>query len=202
MFPGKTEQYKESIRINADGFCFTLPDGSRRAVIRAPFTTIPYSADFELKEDEREALFSMVFPSVKDVTILTEHVQEFGITILSGIKKEIEARLASDFEGAVVMSHIHHILTESFEWKGRLITAIRQDDGIDVIATDNNRILFLNTLRTSQPYEAVYYIIKVWKESGFRSGDACIRLAGLKDTDDGLLRNLRLMTGENSVCVL
>ncbi len=202
MFPGKTEQYKESIRINADGFCFTLPDGSRRAVIHALFTTIPYSADSELKEEERKALFSMVFPSVKDVSILTEHVQEFGITILSGIKQEMATRLASYFDDAVVMSHIHHILTESYEWKGKLITVIRQDDGIDVIATDSNRILFLNTLRTSQPYEAAYYIIKVWKEFGFRSGDACIRLAGLKDTDESLLRNLRLMTGENSVCVL
>ena len=191
----------ESICNSADGFCFS-PHPDNRGIIHVygPMTVIPYSSD--LNSEQLRKLFQIVYPTYDSMEIVADNVPGYDATILTGLTKEISEIISSQFPCAPLHSHLHDILQEIRKLSYSVIYAVRRESVTDIVAAGNGRIFFLNTIHMKDPYETVYYVVKVWKELGFRLEMDRIWLSGFGDCNENFIRNITLMTGENAICVL
>lgn len=190
------EEYTKSICVGADGFCFTMPDGSRRKAIRGPFTIIP---GINISQEDAETIFRAVFPDAYEKAVLTDVVSKFRSTLVYGADKTTLEM--PDFGHDGVHSHLWHFIESIGNQSGRTICVLRNDDASDILAFDENRIVYLNTLYTQEPYNLLYCISRVWKDNGFKSSTDRICLYGF-DAESSIIRNLKQLTGEDTICVL
>lgn len=203
MLVANRQKYTESICIGADGFCFTLPDGRRSIAVRSPYTAIPYCRNCDNDPQIAGSIFHAIFASDRGLVVRIEHIEPLQTDIVFGVTGELENIVSEKYPEAEVHSHIYSFLAEEYG-KGTL-SAVWQDEeyGFDIFAIRNGQLLLLNAIRMNDPYKIAYYILKVWKEVGFRTGENEIRLYGFGEGPvSTVIRNLKLMTGDNTVCVL
>lgn len=202
MSQGDFGQYRESIRIGADGFCFTLPGGERTIVVQGPCTAIPFLPE-ACTAEQAAILYNTVFPSDGKVKVLTDIFQQFKVTLAFGVECATAGIIDKEYGGIPVRSHFSLYLDRICRSPQATLLVARRGGTIDAVAADAQRLLYLNSIETPQAdYEVLYYILNVWKAAGLKSGSARIELQGFDDNDTSIIRNLKLMTGENTVCVL
>lgn len=203
MLAANSKLYTESICIGADGFCFTRPDGSRTIAVRSPYTAVPCVSDSVTDRETAESIFRGIFPSVEELDVKIDHVGLLRTDIIFGISRELADTLRVNYPDAEVHSHICSFLTEQFD-KGTVVAVWQGEEyGFDIFAVRDGRLQLLNVIRMNEPYQISYYILKVWKEVGFKAGENEIRLYGFSEGPvSAVIRNLKLMTGDSSVCVL
>lgn len=203
MLIAAQQKYTESICIGADGFCFTRHDGRRYIAVRSPYTAVPISKDSEASPQINEGIFRSIFTSKGELVVKSERIESLQTEIVFGISGELEHIASEKYSDAELHSHIYSFLTEEYD-KGTL-SAVWLDEGygFDIFAIRDGRLLLLNAIRMNEPYKIAYYILKVWKEVGFRTAEDKIRLYGFdKGPVSAVIRNIKLMTGDNTVCVL
>ena len=193
MSQTETNKDMESIRSNADGFSFINPDsnGSDYAVVCGPITAVPTSLFPDISEDEAHRLFRIVYPKLAAYTVYTDVIPELDVTILTGINEPTELP---------VKSHMYKILSEMSHCRRGVLAAVSRSGMLDIAAVRNSRLLLLNTVRNEDSYTNLYYIVKTWKELGFKSGIDDIKLFGADLGNQAFIDRLRLMTGVIALC--
>lgn len=191
------KEYTESICIGADGFCFQAGDGTVRTVIVGPWTTIP---DCSLSQTDMEILFRKVFPDRKDLSVVLDRIPELDIALLCGAESTTLQEIRSRYPDAAIHSHMYHILNDT-RYRGRnRIALFRIDGGFETAAICDGKAAFMNTIHSTDTYRSAYTIARVWKELGFNQSSACITTYGI-ESDSNIIRTLKQLTGEETVCV-
>lgn len=192
----------ESICSNADGFCFTsASEGVQEIIVSGPVTAIPAELVPDISAEEAGQLFRIVYPYSPELSVFTELIPELHTGILTGISAGAATAIAAHPELSV-----HSFLTNMLHRMNRagngILAVIMGEGRTDIAATKGDRLLFLNTFHDRERFGTLYHILKVWKHVSFHPAHDSIWIAGCTDPDGDMLRNLKLMTGEKTICVL
>lgn len=197
MFRSIQHNHRESIRLGADGFCFFLPDGTERVVLEGPVTAVPLTmAD----EAERECCYRTVFEEMRDCKVFADRIEGLDMLLLCGVAEGTARLIETEHAEAVVTCRLHDLIAGLAGRECGTLAAKVLDKRVDIVAVRGGRLLYLNCVARDDDFRIEYYIVKVWKEFGFKGSSDRLQMSGLDDK--GILNNIGLMTGVEVECGL
>lgn len=200
LFPGAPEQYTESICLGTDGFCFTLPDGSRRIILHS-CSVSPIPLDF-FTDNDAGMLHHTVFPDSDGQEVLTDTVTGLRTAITFSAPSELMERIRAEYNGIPVFSSWHTILEEMAAQPYGVIHVLFSGSGFGIACTKDRKLLALKQMTSPDSYRLLYTVLKIWNDASFTSAADKVVLSGIGQVSDGnFLRNLKSMLGEETVCV-
>lgn len=196
MFRKVRDSHIEPIRLGADGFCFSLPDGSERVVLEGPVTFVPGTVT---DSQDQERCYLAVFPDMSGCRVFADRIEGLDGLLLCGAESGTARLIETEHAEAAVTCRLHDLLAEMAGRECGTLAAEAHGDRVDVVAVRNGRLLYLNCIRRSEgDFKVGYYIVKVWKEFRFNGSRERLRVSGLEDRK--LLDNIALMTGVKVEC--
>ncbi|HZK02938.1 MAG TPA: DUF3822 family protein [Bacteroidaceae bacterium] len=225
------ELYTLSIRIGADGFCFslynsidksykgfmeysvdenlTLDLNFSKAFNSLPFlkenykeiniifsdseyTTVP---DSFFCSDTAKDFLKYNLPSFENNTqLLTNHIPKFGFYLLSHSDKTLYFNLKEKFPSAIFHCRIAPIALYlsnlcTIDNIGRMYI-LQKESSIDLLCCRNGKLIFLNSFFGIDYNDFLYYIIGVWKSSGFSKKNDLLFLIKEKCSDNRFITKL------------
>ena len=178
----------ESIYSNVGGFYY----------IKGPCTAIPEDSDID--EGSIISLFNDVYPDKTDIAVMSDTIHELNIRILYSIDKTTLADITRNHPSASLQYHLTDMIREIYRSGKDTIAVVNSGDFADIVVIKDGKLLSLNQ-KSTDTYELMYTIAKIWSDFGFKKGHGTIRLNGFKETNS-FKDNLTQMTGEYTVCVL
>ncbi len=225
------ELYALSIRISADGFCFSLYnsiDKSHKGFMEysldenltldlnfsKAFNSLPF-----LKENYKE--INIIFADSEYTTVpdsffcsntakdflkynlpsfgnntqlLTNYIPKFGFYLLSYSDKTLYLNLKEKFPSAIFycrMAPITLYLSNfcTINNIGRMYILLKESS-IDLLCCRNGKLLFLNSFFGIDYNDFLYYIVGVWKSSGFSKKNDQLFLIEDKRSDNRFITKL------------
>lgn len=188
---------RESICSPADGFSFVCKDGHRYISIEGPCTAIP---DTDIGQEASDIFFRTIYPDNDGMTILSDTIPELNVRILYGIDSRLLESIRTQYPDIPLRCHINDTVTDISHSDTDILAVVPGNGNAYMIALRDGRLLLFKQV-SADTYKLLYNITKIWKELGFVTEKAKIRLYGLQDNRN-LITGLKQMIGENTLCVL
>lgn len=181
------QKISESIRPDADGFCF-VTDGSSQRLSTAEFTSVPSTC---FNEADAPLILHALYPGLEaDANTLIERDTFTGLSIISPAKDGFEKSLA-----AVLLDILARDESAS-------LAVYKSNGNIGFVAAGAGIKPYLNCTPDGESFTALYLAIRVWKGLPHSNGSRIFLLGFGGDSDATTIHNLKFMTGDNTVCEL
>ena len=187
----------KSICNHADGFSFVDNDGYKYISVKGLCTAIPGTG---VGREASDIFFSTTYPDNGGMAILSDTISELNVRILYGIDCKVLESIREQYPDIPIRCNVTDIIMDIRQSDKDAIAAVPNGENADIIAVQDGRLMLLKQV-PADTYRLLYNITKIWKEFGFNTGKARIRLYGLQE-NTGLVSGLVQMTGEDTLCVL
>ncbi len=150
-------------------------------IIDSPILLLPTD---QFNEAEKEAVYQYTFTGQEQQSIIHYVVAELNTVALFSISKDLRTVLNDRFGSAMrirpmmasIWSHMHQ---KSFTGPRQKLYGYFHDNRLDIFAFAQNRFKFSNSYAvSSNPNDALYYLLSVWKQLGLAPSEDELHLSG------------------------
>ena len=147
------------------------------------YTCIPTEHD---NTDEQKEFFRYCFPKNKESEIVANRINTQGFTILFPVEKSIQECFTNLGEttfytpASIIISYLGYKPMK----EERYMLAYLQNDLALVIAIKDGKAELTNIFREEESANTLFYLLSLWKESGFSQTDDTLYLCGDKRIEE------------------
>ncbi len=155
------------------------------------------TATDQFREDEQETLYRFTFTGQEQQSVLHYVVPDLNAVAIFSIQKDLRTVLIDQYGGAlrlqpIMVSIWNHLYQKSFTGPRQKLYGYFHDRQLDVFAFGQNRFKFSNSYPiSSNPNDALYYLLSVWKQLGLDAGEDELHLSGDLVEREQLTENAR-----------
>ncbi len=169
----------------------------REALRTVPLLQEPYShvvvivdspvllvATDQFQEEEQDSIYRYTFTGQEQQSILHYVVPDLNAVAIFSIHKDLRTVLTDQYGATlrlqpVMVSIWNHLYQKSFTGPRQKLYGYFHDHQLDVFAFGQNRFKFSNSFPvSSNPNDALYYLLSVWKQLGLDAGEDELHLCG------------------------
>ena len=154
---------------------------AKRALVMvdAPILLVPVEL---FEEQDMTEMYSHAFPRKEQETILYNVLPDLNAVAVFAISRDLLTVLNDNFDDVkftTAMSPVlRHLHKRSFTGARSKLYGYFNDQKLEVFSFYQNRIKFYNQFETSRAYDAIYFLLYVWKQLAFDAEQDELYLVG------------------------
>ena len=177
--------------------------GAKKALVMvdAPILLVPVEL---FEEQDMDDMYGHAFPRKEQETELYNVLPDLNAVAVFAIAKDLLTVLNDNFDDVkftAAMSPVwRHLHKRSFTGTRSKLYGYFHDQKLEVFSFYQNRFKFYNQFETSRAYDAIYFLLYVWKQLAFNAEEDEIFLVGDIPEREQFVAELRRYV--KKVCVI